>query len=234
MDKEIIKFNFDLMNKIVAIDGFSSTGKSSISKIIAKKLKLIHIDTGAMYRAVTLFALRNFVDENDTINISDLVKNLEKIRLDFKEVEGELQIYLNDENVNGLIRDIRVSNNVSLVAKNSKVREYLVSLQRKISEEKGVVMDGRDIGSVVFPHADYKFFLTASVDERARRRTLELESMGMRVDFDVVKQNLIDRDKMDSEREISPLKMTDDAILIDNTNLDKEQTVDLILSYIKK
>lgn len=218
---------------IIAIDGFSSTGKSSISKEIAKKLGLIHIDTGAMYRAITLFALRNFKDKS-SINIPQLIKNLDKITLNFRNEEGIMQIYLNNENVSKAIRETIVSDNVSFVAKQPEVRELLVHLQRKMVEENGVVMDGRDIGTVVFPNANYKFFLTASVEERAKRRTLELQSMGMEVDFNTIKQNLIDRDKIDSERDISPLKKADDAILIDNTNLNKEETINLILSYIKK
>lgn len=218
---------------IIAIDGFSSTGKSSISKEIAKKLGLIHIDTGAMYRAITLFALRNFKDKN-SINIPQLIKNLDKITLNFRNEEGIMQIYLNNENVSKAIRETIVSDNVSFVAKQPEVRKLLVHLQRKMVEENGVVMDGRDIGTVVFPNASYKFFLTASIEERARRRTLELQNSGVKVDFDTIKQNLIDRDKTDSEREISPLKKADDAILIDNTNLNKEETINLILSYIQK
>lgn len=219
-------------NKIIAIDGFSSTGKSSISKVIAEKLGLIHIDTGAMYRAITLFALRNCKKEN-TIDIDELVSRLEEIALEFRQENGGLQIYLNDENVSREIRETYVSDKVSEVAKQPEVRALLVKLQREIGKKNGVVMDGRDIGTVVFPDADYKFFLTASAEERARRRTLELQSMGIEANYEEVKQNLIERDKVDSEREVSPLKQAEDAILIDNTELNKEETIDLILSYIK-
>ena len=225
------------MNKkglVIAIDGFSSTGKSSISKVVADTLGLIHIDTGAMYRAITLFGLRNFKDEKQEIDLSKLLQNLNEISLEFRENSGELEIYLNGENVSKEIRTTEVSDNVSLIAKHPEVRARLVVLQRDIAEKQGVIMDGRDIGTVVLPNADYKFFLTASADERARRRFLELQSLGIETTIEEVKQNLIERDRIDSEREISPLKQAEDAILIDNTNLNKEETIDLILSYIKK
>ena len=219
---------------VIAIDGFSSTGKSSISKVVADTLGLIHIDTGAMYRAITLFGLRNFKDEKQEIDLSKLLQNLNEISLEFRENSGKLEIYLNGENVSKEIRTTEVSDNVSLIAKHPEVRARLVVLQRDIAEKQGVIMDGRDIGTVVLPNADYKFFLTASADERARRRFLELQSLGIETTIEKVKQNLIERDRIDSEREISPLKQAEDAILIDNTNLNKEETIDLILSYIKK
>ena len=225
------------MNKkdlVIAIDGFSSTGKSSISKVVADTLGLIHIDTGAMYRAITLFGLRNFKNEKQEIDLFKLLQNLNEISLEFRENSGKLEIYLNGENVSKEIRTTEVSDNVSLIAKHPEVRARLVVLQRDIAEKQGVIMDGRDIGTVVLPNADYKFFLTASADERARRRFLELQSLGIETTIEEVKQNLIERDRIDSEREISPLKQAEDAILIDNTNLNKEETIDLILSYIKK
>jgi len=225
------------MNKkglVIAIDGFSSTGKSSISKVVADTLGLIHIDTGAMYRAITLFGLRNFKDEKQEIDLSKLLQNLNEVSLEFRENSGKLEIYLNGENVSKEIRTTEVSDNVSFIAKHPEVRARLVVLQRDIAEKQGVIMDGRDIGTVVLPDADYKFFLTASADERARRRFLELQSLGIETTIEEVKQNLIERDRIDSEREISPLKQAEDAILIDNTNLNKEETIDLILSYIKK
>lgn len=219
---------------VIAIDGFSSTGKSSISKVVADTLGLIHIDTGAMYRAITLFGLRNFKNEKQEIDLSKLLQNLNEISLEFRENSGKLEIYLNGENVSKEIRTTEVSDNVSFIAKHPEVRARLVVLQRDIAEKQGVIMDGRDIGTVVLPDADYKFFLTASADERARRRFLELQSLGIETTIEEVKQNLIERDRIDSEREISPLKQAEDAILIDNTNLNKEETIDLILSYIKK
>ena len=225
------------MNKkglVIAIDGFSSTGKSSISKVVADTLGLIHIDTGAMYRAITLFGLRNFKNEKQEIDLPKLLQNLNEISLEFRENSRKLEIYLNGENVSKEIRTTEVSDNVSFIAKQPEVRERLVVLQRNIAEKQGVIMDGRDIGMVVLPNADYKFFLTASADERARRRFLELQSLGIETTIEEVKQNLIERDRIDSEREISPLKQAEDAILIDNTNLNKEETIELILSYIKK
>ena len=225
------------MNKkglVIAIDGFSSTGKSSISKVVADTLGLIHIDTGAMYRAITLFGLRNFKDEKQEIDLPKLLQNLNEISLEFRENSGKLEIYLNGENVSKEIRTTEVSDNVSFIAKHPEVRARLVVLQRDIAEKQGVIMDGRDIGTVVLPNADYKFFLTASADERARRRFLELQRLGIETTIEEVKQNLIERDRIDSEREISPLKQAEDAILIDNTNLNKEETIELILSYIKK
>ena len=218
---------------VIAIDGFSSTGKSSISKLIAKKLGLIHMDTGALYRGITYFALQNCTGDNGQINIAQLISRLPEIRLEFQDIDGELQLFLNGVNINKEIRFPQVSGNVSLVAKEAEVRNYLLQTQRDIASKGGVIMDGRDIGTVVLPNADYKFFMTASQDERARRRFLELQQAGEDTDIETVKQNLITRDTIDSERAVSPLKQADDAILIDNTNINREQTIDLILSYIK-
>ncbi|QIY82699.1 (d)CMP kinase [Chryseobacterium sp. NEB161] len=218
---------------VIAIDGFSSTGKSSISKLIAKKLGLIHMDTGALYRGITYFALQNCTGDNGQINIAQLISRLPEIRLEFQDIDGELQLFLNGVNINKEIRFPQVSDNVSLVAKEAEVRNYLLQTQRDIASKGGVIMDGRDIGTVVLPNADYKFFMTASQDERARRRFLELQHAGEDTDIETVKQNLITRDTIDSERAVSPLKQADDAILIDNTNINREQTIDLILSYIK-
>ncbi|SDG42203.1 (d)CMP kinase [Epilithonimonas hungarica] len=219
---------------VIAIDGFSSTGKSSISKIIAKKLGLIHMDTGALYRGVTYFAIQNCTDENKNVDMERLIASLPKINLEFQNVDGELQLFLNGKNINKEIRFPQVSDNVSQVAKEAAVRNFLLKTQRDIAKKGGVIMDGRDIGTVVLPNADYKFFMTASQDERARRRFLELELAGEKTDIETVKKNLISRDKIDSEREVSPLKQADDAILIDNTNINREETIELILSYIKK
>ena len=219
---------------VIAIDGFSSTGKSSISKIIAKNLGLIHMDTGALYRGITYFALQNCIDDDKSINIEKLIADLPNINLEFQNVDGELQLFLNGKNINKEIRFPQVSDSVSQVAKEADVRNFLLKTQRDIAEKGGVIMDGRDIGTIVLPDADYKFFMTASQDERARRRFLELELIGEKTDVETVKQNLIKRDKIDSEREVAPLKQADDAILIDNTNINKEETISLILSYIKK
>ncbi len=219
---------------VIAIDGFSSTGKSSISKIIAKKLGLIHMDTGALYRGVTFYAIQNCMSKEGAIDLERLINLLPKIQLEFQNIDGELVLFLNGQNIDKQIRFPQVSDYVSQVAKESQVRNFLLKTQRDIAEKGGVIMDGRDIGTVVLPNADYKFFMTASQDERARRRFLELEMAGEKTDVETVKQNLITRDKIDSEREVSPLKKADDAILIDNTNINKEETIDLILSFIKK
>lgn len=219
---------------VIAIDGFSSTGKSSISKIIAKNLGLIHMDTGALYRGLTYFAIQNCIHEDHSISIEKLIASLPDINLEFQNVDGELQLFLNGKNINKEIRFPQVSDNVSQVAKEAEIRNFLLKTQRDIAEKGGVIMDGRDIGTVVLPDADYKFFMTASQQERARRRFLELESAGEKTDVETVKQNLIKRDKIDSERDVSPLKQADDAILIDNTDINKDETIELILSYIKK
>lgn len=219
---------------VIAIDGYSSTGKSSISKIIADKLGLIHLDTGALYRGITWFALQNCMDANDSINLKELFASLDQIELEFRNNDGELILYLNHIDISKQIRTPEVSDNVSLVAKQKEVRDFLLTSQRSLAEKGGIIMDGRDIGTVVLPNADYKFFLTASIDERTNRRYFELASLGILTDREQVKQNLIGRDKIDSEREIAPLKQAEDATVIDNTSLTKEETIDLILSHIKK
>ncbi|TZF98421.1 (d)CMP kinase (plasmid) [Chryseobacterium panacisoli] len=219
---------------VIAIDGYSSTGKSSISKIIADKLGLIHMDTGALYRGVTWYALQHCLDENGRIDLNTLFSSLDQISLEFKNNNGTLILFLNDTDISKEIRTNIVSDNVSLVAKQKEVRDFLLQSQRTLAEKGGVIMDGRDIGTVVLPNADYKFFLTASIDERTSRRFLELQGLGIEADKEQVKQNLIERDKIDSEREIAPLKQAEDAIIIDNSELTKEETIELILSHIEK
>ncbi|WP_137904030.1 (d)CMP kinase [Chryseobacterium sp. 2VB] len=219
---------------VIAIDGYSSTGKSSISKIIADQLGLIHMDTGALYRGVTWYALQHCLNENGEIDLNALFSSFNQIKLEFKNNDGTLILFLNDTDISTEIRTNIVSDNVSLVAKQKEVRDFLLQSQRTLAEKGGVIMDGRDIGTVVLPDADYKFFLTASIDERTNRRFLELKGLGIEADKEQVKQNLIERDKIDSEREIAPLKQADDAIVIDNSALTKEETIQLILSHIKK
>jgi cytidylate kinase len=218
---------------VIAIDGFSSTGKSSISKIIAKKLELIHLDTGALYRGVTWFALQNCLNEDGSINTDQLFSSFDQIELEFKNNDGELILFLNHIDISKAIRTNEVSDNVSFIAKQKEVRDFLLESQRSLAEKGGIIMDGRDIGTVVLPNADYKFFLTASIDERAKRRYMELLSLGIEANEQQVKENLMIRDKIDSEREIAPLKQAEDAIVIDNTNINKQETIDSILSYIK-
>ncbi|WP_395973442.1 (d)CMP kinase [Chryseobacterium cucumeris] len=219
---------------VIAIDGYSSTGKSSISKIIADQLGLIHMDTGALYRGVTWYALQHCLNENGEIDLNTLFSSFNQIKLEFKNNDGTLILFLNDTDISTEIRTNIVSDNVSLVAKQKEVRDFLLQSQRTLAEKGGVIMDGRDIGTVVLPNADYKFFLTASIDERTNRRFLELKGLGIEADKEQVKQNLVERDKIDSEREIAPLKQADDAIVIDNSALTKEETIQLILSHIQK
>ena len=219
---------------VIAIDGYSSTGKSSISKIIAEKLGIIHLDTGALYRGVTWFALQNCTGENGSIDLNRLFASFSEIELEFRNSGGELILFLNHIDISKAIRTNEVSDQVSFVAKQKEVRDFLLQSQRSLAEKGGIIMDGRDIGTVVLPDADYKFFLTASIDERSRRRYRELLSLGIETDEQQVKKNLIERDRIDSEREIAPLKQADDAIVIDNTHLDKKETIDEILSHIKK
>lgn len=217
---------------VIAIDGFSSTGKSSISKEIAKRLGIVHLDTGALYRGITYYALENSISENGSINLTDLFTKLEFVNLEFRNENGEMILYLNDKNISQEIRTTEVSDHVSFIAKQKEVRDFLLNTQRKMAEKGGVIMDGRDIGTVILPDADYKFFLTASPDERARRRFLELQQLGIESTLEEVKENLLKRDKIDSEREVAPLKQASDAILIDNTSINKQETIELILSKI--
>lgn len=217
---------------IIAIDGYSSTGKSSISKEIAKRLDIIHLDTGALYRGITFFALENCVKDG-VIDFENLFSRFTEVHLEFQKKENSLVLYLNGRDISTEIRTQRISDNVSQIAKQSEVREFLLHTQREIARTGGVILDGRDIGSVVLPDADYKFFLTTSVDKRTERRYKELKEMGMETSMKEVRENLLTRDKIDSEREIAPLIQPEDAILIDNSDIDKEQTIELILSYIK-
>lgn len=218
---------------MIAIDGFSSTGKSSISKIIAEKLGIVHLDTGALYRGITWFALQNCLNEDQTIDLQQLFDSFSFIELEFKNDNGELVLFLNHINISKEIRSNEVSDNVSLIAKQKEVRDFLLQSQRNLAEKGGIIMDGRDIGTVVLPNADFKFFLTASIEERTKRRYQELLSLGIEADEKQVRENLIARDKIDSEREIAPLKQADDAIVIDNTMLTKKETIESILSHLK-
>lgn len=218
---------------VIAIDGYSSTGKSSISKIIAQKLGLVHLDTGALYRGITYFALNNCIGKEGEINLPELFSRFNEIELKFKPVNEELVMFLNGEDISKQIRSNEVSENVSLIALQKEVRDFLLDAQRKIAEKGGVIMDGRDIGTVILPNADFKFFLTASVEERKKRRFLELKNLGLDTDENTVRENLLSRDKTDSEREVAPLKQAEDAIVIDNSDFTKYETIDMILSYLK-
>lgn len=215
-----------MSNKItIAIDGFSSTGKSTIAKQLAKELEYVYVDTGAMYRAVALYALRNsYIDEN-SFNKEALINDLSSIDLEFEFNEdlGFAAILLNGENVEDEIRRMEVSGFVSKVAAVSEIRAKLVAEQQQMGKEKGVVMDGRDIGTVVFPDAELKLFMTASPEERAKRRFKEMEDKGLKITYEEVLKNVEDRDLLDTTREDSPLIIAHDAIEIDNSYLDPEE-----------
>ena len=224
------------MKKItIAIDGYSSTGKSTVAKAIAKVLGYVYIDTGAMYRAVTLFAMRKGIITETAFLKDKLIASLDEILLHF-EYNGEkgfAEIYLNNENVEEMIRSLEVSKNVSLIAEVKEVRQKLVEQQQNFGRSKGVVMDGRDIGTVVFPFAELKIFMTASPEIRAQRRFEELQENNPDVTYAEVFENVVSRDHIDTTREDSPLKMADDAIEIDNSVLTREEQLTQILALVE-
>lgn len=221
---------------IIAIDGFSSTGKSTLAKQLAKHLGYIYVDTGAMYRAVTYFAMENGYIDGEYFDVQTLVQSLDSIRItfEFNPDLGFAEVYLNGKNIEKEIRSIEVSNYVSRIAEISEVRAKLVEQQQKMGEEKGIVMDGRDIGTVVFPHAELKIFMTASAQVRAKRRFDELTEKGYDVTFDEVLENVEERDYIDTHRKDSPLRRADDAVEVDNSMLTREQQFDIVVSFAKK
>ncbi|MEL0456543.1 (d)CMP kinase [Flavobacteriaceae bacterium SZ-1-7] len=224
------------MNKItIAIDGFSSTGKSTVAKQLAKYLGYVYVDTGAMYRAVTLYAMQHGLINNDDFNVEALIYQLPQVNISFKFNEnlGFAEVYLNGVNVEKEIRTMEVSGFVSKVAAISEVRQKLVEQQQKLGEDKGIVMDGRDIGTVVFPNAELKLFMTASPETRAKRRYDELIGRGDKVVFEDVLKNVKERDYIDSNREDSPLVKAEDAIVIDNSNMTLEEQFEKILNFVK-
>jgi cytidylate kinase len=215
---------------IIAIDGPAGSGKSTTAKLVAQKLNYLYIDTGAMYRAVTLFALRNgLMGKNDVI--IELAKQLE-IVLNF--IDGQTKITVNGEDVSEEIRTFEVNSNVSEISTIEGVRKILVEKQQKMGKDGGVVMEGRDITTVVFPNADVKIFLTAGIDERAIRRAKEFSEKGTDVPLEKVKENLKTRDYIDSNREASPLTKTPDSLEVDTSNITIEQQVQIILDYVKE
>jgi cytidylate kinase len=224
------------MKKItIAIDGHSSCGKSTMAKSLAKALNYIYVDTGAMYRAVTLYALRAGLMDAETkeIDTERLASQMDEVNISFKHDEdGRMQTVLNGEIVEKEIRGMTVSNCVSPIAALPFVREHLVALQQKMGLEGGIVMDGRDIGTVVFPNADLKVFVTASPEVRAQRRLLELQGKGdTTTTFAEVLKNVEERDYIDSHREVSPLRQAEDAVLLDNSNLTIPQQDELLLKW---
>ena len=224
------------MKKItIAIDGYSSTGKSTIAKELAKRLGYSYVDTGAMYRAVALYAInKNYFDDEDFFR-NLLIADLDKVAVSFiyNEELGYGEVYLNGKNVESEIRDMNVSNKVSIVAQVPEVRQAMVAQQQKMGKDKGVILDGRDIGTVVFPDADVKLFMTASADIRAKRRFDELVSNGSDVTYDEVLKNVEERDYLDTTRTASPLLKAEDAIEYDNGEKTREQQFSEILEIIE-
>lgn len=220
---------------VVAVDGYSSTGKSTVAKLVAARLGLTYIDTGAMYRVVTLVALRRGLISSGKVDEEKLQGILEDIRISFKykSESGFYETYLNGECVENEIRGMEVSNQVSIIAAIGFVREFLVGQQREMGRREDVIMDGRDIGSVVFPDAAVKFFMTASPEVRAMRRFKELTGKGEAVTYEEVEANVRKRDYIDSHREVSPLVQTGDAVVIDNSRMTIEEEVELMIGKIR-
>ena len=229
-----VKQNKNMKKIIIAIDGFSSTGKSTLAKELAKHLGYVYVDTGAMYRAVALFAMQNNCIGVGFFDKVKLIESLSFIKLNFKfnPELGFAEMYLNDVNVETEIRTLEVSNFVSAVAAISEVRSKLVEQQQEMGAAKGIVMDGRDIGTVVFPKAELKIFMTAGADTRAQRRFDELQAKGDTVTYEEVLKNVVDRDYVDTHREDSPLIMAEDSIEIDNSYLNRKEQFDVVLELI--
>ncbi len=206
---------------IIAIDGYSSCGKSTFAKAIARELNYIYIDSGAMYRAITLYCMKKRYIGRERVNLSSIINDLKDIHIEFvyKPEINEYETFLSGENVESEIRGIEVSSYVSRISQIPEVRSRMVELQRQTGVSKGIVMDGRDIGTVVFPDADIKIFMTASVEIRAKRRFDELKGRNVDVNFEEIKRNIIARDIADENRDISPLRRADDAIILDNSRM---------------
>ncbi|MBO9155034.1 (d)CMP kinase [Chitinophaga sp. GCM10012297] len=217
---------------IITIDGYSSCGKSTLAKQLAKKLNYLYIDSGAMYRAITLYFIQHTVNWQEA---ADVKLALQNIHLEFvhNQISGQSDMYLNDENVEQLIREMLVAEKVSEVAAIREVREFAVAQQQKMGKEKGIVMDGRDIGTVVFPHAELKIFMTADPAIRVERRFKELYEKNKNITLHEVKENLELRDYIDSNREISPLRKAEDAIILDNSQLTMPEQLDLVLQWVE-
>jgi cytidylate kinase len=218
---------------IITIDGYSSCGKSTLAKSLAAALNYAFVDSGAMYRAITLYFLRNHID---WYNTEEVTRALENITLNFiyNDIMGISDIHLNDENVEWLIRDMVVAENVSVVASVKEVREFAVAQQKKMAVEKGIVMDGRDIGTTVFPDAELKIFLTADPAVRVERRFKEMFDKNPNITIDEVKANLEIRDYIDSNREFSPLRKAEDAVVLDNSNSSLEEQFKLAMKLVKE
>lgn len=222
---------------IIAIDGFSSCGKSTMAKALARRIGYIYVDTGAMYRAVTLYAMRQkLIKADGTVDEPNLVEQLPQIKITFKlnAATKAPDTYLNGECVERLIRTLDVSKHVSAVAAIPAVRHAMVEQQQAMGKDKGLVMDGRDIGTTVFPNAELKIFVTASADTRAQRRYDELKAKGMPANLEEIKQNVEQRDYIDTHREVSPLKQAPDAVVLDNSNLTIHQQDEWLLAQYER
>ena len=218
---------------IITIDGWSSCGKSTLAKQLAKKLGYVYVDSGAMYRAITLYFLRNHIDWTDAKEVQKALKEIH-LEFHFNEKAEQSEIYLNDENVEYVIRDLVIAEKVSEIAAIREVREFAVAQQQKIGAKKGIVMDGRDIGTLVFPKAELKIFMTADNAVRVERRFKELYEKNPNITIEEVKANLEMRDYIDSHREVSPLRKADDAIVLDNTNLTEEEQFQKALGWARE
>jgi CMP/dCMP kinase len=221
---------------IIAIDGYSSCGKSTFAKAIAKELNYIYIDSGAMYRAVTLYCMRRRFINSESLDMESILDELKEIHVEFvynPDIE-EYETFLNSENVENEIRGIEVSRYVSRISMISEVRARMVELQRQIGIFKGIVMDGRDIGTVVFPDADLKIFMKASVEIRAKRRYDELKGKGIDVNYEEIERNIMARDITDENRDISPLRRADDALILDNSRMTVKEQMEWVLDIIEK
>ncbi|MCR5569651.1 MAG: (d)CMP kinase [Paludibacteraceae bacterium] len=224
------------MKKItVAIDGYSSCGKSTVAKDLAREVGYVYVDSGAMYRCVTLFCQQKNLITDGKVEEVKLRSLLPQVKIEFrKNAEGKADAYLNGENVESEIRSLKVSSQVSIVAALPFVREALVALQQEMGKSKGVVMDGRDIGTTVFPDAELKIFMTADPEVRAQRRYLELKEKGQEEPFEAILENVKQRDYIDEHREVSPLRKADDAVVLDNGNITREEQKEFILNLFKQ
>ncbi|MBX2934849.1 MAG: (d)CMP kinase [Ferruginibacter sp.] len=220
-------------NIIITIDGWSSCGKSTLARQLAKALGYVYIDSGAMYRAITLYFLRNHINWADVKQVKSALKEI-NIDFRFNKITQQSEIYLNDENVEYLIRDLVIAEKVSEIAAIKEIREFAVAQQQQLGANKGIVMDGRDIGTTVFPNAELKIFMTADIAVRVERRYIEMQAKNPNVSIEDVKANLQMRDYIDSNREISPLRKAEDAIEIDNTNININDQLSLALELANK
>jgi len=217
---------------IIAIDGYSSCGKSTVAKELAARLGYNYIDSGAMYRAITLYFLRNNVDFKDSTEILNALADIH-LSFAFNEASNKSEIQLNDENVEHYIRDMIVAEKVSEVAAIKEVRAFATAQQKKLGKKRGIVMDGRDIGTTVFPDAELKIFMTASPEVRVKRRFQELYASNPNITLEEVKHNLEMRDYIDSNREESPLRQADDAVVLDNSNLTREEQLEKVIGWVE-